>query len=282
METNLHKFQAFTSAAYHSSFTVAAEELGCTQSSISRMVASLEKEWDVRLFNRHGGYVSLTPEGKTLLPVAEEVCQAYSKLSNQVNRVSAIEMGNLIIAAPSSFLSRALPGHLKKYMTDHPNIKVEVIECTYGEALRLISKGKVDISFTMTRTTEQGFTSTLFDHDEVIVVSQKGHYEKDLETIPVKRLIEEPFIVDIETAPLLQKQLKNARMTFASSDSFTIMSMVESGLGVSLLPLEATKGTNFDIDVHHLETPVHRNVFITHRIKGEMSRTTEEFLKYLS
>ncbi|MBF0904567.1 MAG: LysR family transcriptional regulator, partial [Atopobium sp.] len=55
METNLHKFQAFTSAAYHSSFTVAAEELGCTQSSISRMVASLEKEWDVRLFNRHGG-----------------------------------------------------------------------------------------------------------------------------------------------------------------------------------------------------------------------------------
>lgn len=43
METNLHKFQAFTSAAYHSSFTVAAEELGCTQSSISRMVASLEK-----------------------------------------------------------------------------------------------------------------------------------------------------------------------------------------------------------------------------------------------
>ncbi|MBF0898979.1 MAG: LysR family transcriptional regulator, partial [Atopobium sp.] len=113
METNLHKFQAFTSAAYHSSFTVAAEELGCTQSSISRMVASLEKEWDVRLFNRHGGYVSLTPEGKTLLPVAEEVCQAYSKLSNQVNRVSAIEMGNLVIAAPSSFLSRALPGHLK-------------------------------------------------------------------------------------------------------------------------------------------------------------------------
>ena len=200
METNLHKFQAFTSAAYHSSFTVAAEELGCTQSSISRMVASLEKEWDVRLFNRHGGYVSLTPEGKTLLPVAEEVCQAYSKLSNQVNRVSAIEMGNLVIAAPSSFLSRALPG----------------------------------------------------------------------------------FIVVIETAPLLQKQLKNARMTFASSDSFTIMSMVESGLGVSLLPLEATKGTNFDIDVHHLETPVHRNVFITHRVKGEMSRTTEEFLKYLS
>ena len=49
-----------------------------------------------------------------------------------------------------------------------------------------------------------------------------------------------------------------------------------------LLPLEATKGTNFDIDVHHLETPVHRNVFITHRVKGEMSRTTEEFLKYLS
>ncbi len=43
----------------------------------------------------------------------------------------------------------------------------------------------------MTRATEQGFTSTLFDHDEVIVVSQKAHYEKDLG--PVKRLIEEPL-----------------------------------------------------------------------------------------
>ena len=281
METNLHKFRAFASAAYHSSFTVAAEELGCTQSSISRMMASLEQEWSIRLFNRHGGYVSLTPEGKSLLPVVEELCQVYSKLKNQVNRVSAVEMGNLIIAAPSSFLSRALPGYLKRYMNDHPHIKLEVIECTYGEALRLISKGKVDIGFTMTRATEKGLTSTLFDHDEVVVVSQKGHYNKSCKKIPVERLIEEPFIVDIETAPLLQKQLKNAHMTFASSDSFTILSMVESGIGVSLLPLEATKNSNFDIDVHHLETPVHRNVFITHRIKGEMSFTTEEFLKYL-
>ncbi len=108
-------------------------------------------------------------------------------------------MGNLIIAAPR-FLSRAPPGHLKKYMADHPNIKVEVIECTYGEALRLISKGKVDISFTMTRATDQGFTSTLFDHDEVIVVSQKGH-EKTLRQFPVKRvLLKSPIVDIIETA----------------------------------------------------------------------------------
>ncbi len=58
------------------------------------------------------------------------------------------------------------------------------------------------------------------------------------------------------------------------------MSMVESGL-VSLLPLEATKGTNFDIDVHHLRLPYIVMSLLQYR-KRQMSRTTEEFLKYLS
>ncbi len=63
-------------------------------------------------------------------------------------------------------------------MTDHPNIKVELSK--HPERMvspASISKGKVDISLLMTRATGAGFTSTLFDHDEVIVVSQKGHYE---------------------------------------------------------------------------------------------------------
>ncbi len=79
----------------------------------------------------------------------------------------------------------------------------------------------------------------------------RGHYEKDLETIPVKRLIEEPFIVDIETAPLLQKQLKNARMTFTSSVHSHYVHSKSQMLGVSLLPLEATKVQTRYCDVHH-------------------------------
>ena len=60
MEGNIRKFQAFVTSARVGSFTRAAEEMGCTQSTVSRMVASLEADWSLQLFHRRGAALILT------------------------------------------------------------------------------------------------------------------------------------------------------------------------------------------------------------------------------
>ena len=122
MEANIHKFQAFVKAAECGSFTRTAQQLGYTQSSVSRMVQGLEEDWGVRLFERAGGTVRLTKEGERLLPEARAVVQSFERLTMKVDDINGLESGNVSIAAPSSIVSWKLARPLGAFAEDHPNI----------------------------------------------------------------------------------------------------------------------------------------------------------------
>lgn len=57
------------------SFTAAAKKLGYTQSAISQMIASLEKELGVKLLARSNHHVQLTPEGQQLMPLLSQTAK---------------------------------------------------------------------------------------------------------------------------------------------------------------------------------------------------------------
>ena len=105
MEANIHKFQAFVKASECGSFTKTAQELGYTQSSVSRMVQGLEEDWGVRLFERSGGAVKLTKEGEGLLPDVQNVVHSYERLQMKVDDINGLESGTVSIAAPASIIS---------------------------------------------------------------------------------------------------------------------------------------------------------------------------------
>lgn len=67
----LRQLNTFVLIAKHQSFSRAALELGYAQSSVTSQIQLLEKELNVRLFERLGHNITLTPEGKKLLPIAE-------------------------------------------------------------------------------------------------------------------------------------------------------------------------------------------------------------------
>lgn len=281
MEPNIHKFQAFVSTAKLGSFTGAAAELGYTQPSVSRMVSGLEDEWGVRLFVRHGSYVSLTPEGKAILPAAEETCIAYERLNDCVSNLRGLEVGSLRIAAPTSVVARCLPGPLGRFVSDHPKIKIHIVECTYGEAARLVSADEADLAFIPEKIDREGFTSTLYLSDEFVVVAPRGHFPSKPERVAIQSLVNERFVADSETAPLLQRELTNTVQHFDTSDFTAILSMVEKGLGVSLLPSLALEGNKYDLDVRRLEQPARRNIYLVRRNDHDLSLVASTFIGYL-
>ena len=65
---NLSQYEALIKAVETGTMTQAAEDLGYTQSGLTRALNSLEEQWNVRLLNRGRNGVQLTPEGQLLLP----------------------------------------------------------------------------------------------------------------------------------------------------------------------------------------------------------------------
>ena len=94
MDMNTTKCHIFLKAVELGSITRAAEDMGYTQSAVSRSVADLEREWDVNLLTRNKDGVLLSAQGETLLPYIQALCNAERTLETQVSELHGLTKGD--------------------------------------------------------------------------------------------------------------------------------------------------------------------------------------------
>ena len=92
---NLNKYQILLKTVELGSITRAAEALGYTQSAVSRVIADLEREWDMELLTRSRTGVVLSSSGAALLPYVQAVCNAGRELEEQVAELHGLTRGTL-------------------------------------------------------------------------------------------------------------------------------------------------------------------------------------------
>ena len=147
VDMNIQKYAAFLKTVEYGSFTKAAESLSYSQSGISRMIADLEKEWEVSLLERGRGGVRLTSDGITLLPYVKRLCTEYDSLQRQVNEMKGLQTGLIRIGTLTSVATHWLPNIIRKFHADYPNIEYELISGEYIEVEEWILEGRVDCGF---------------------------------------------------------------------------------------------------------------------------------------
>ena len=101
---NTIKCQIFLKAVELGSITRAAEDMGYTQSAVSRSIADLEREWDVTLLTRNKDGVVLTAQGESLLPDIQSLCNAQRTLESQVSALHGLTSGTLRVGTFTSVL----------------------------------------------------------------------------------------------------------------------------------------------------------------------------------
>ncbi len=120
----LSSLRGFESAARHLSFTLAAEELALTQSSISRQVASLEQQVGRQLFERHTRALELTPAGERLYSVARQALLAVDRCVDEIRGDGGAP--RVTIATYASFASLWLVPRLPEFQRLHPGIDIRI------------------------------------------------------------------------------------------------------------------------------------------------------------
>lgn len=286
MASTISKYYAFIETAKRGSFTKAAKSLSYSQSAVSRMVMALESQWNVTLFERGKDTVTLTSQGKELLPIVEQICQGNNhlllKLKQQgMDPLSSAERTIIRIAAPSSIITAYFPSLLENLYKDYPNVNLQIYQGTYAEIERLVVEKKVDMGIMPVACSLAGIVSIPFEHDELVVVSSLDHRFAYMENIDINEFINESFIADKECAPLLQSQLKNLRITFNTSDVSVILALVQRNLGVSLLPELAVRQSPHQVAIRHLKDRAYRSIHVVYRSDTALSLPAECMLSYM-
>ncbi|MCM1101893.1 MAG: LysR family transcriptional regulator [Clostridium sp.] len=285
MDANIQKYLAFVKTVECGSFTNAAEILSYSQSGISRMINDLEKEWNVSLLERGRSGVRLTSDGLKLLPYARNVCSEYLKLQMQVSELNGLHSGLIRIGTFSSVATHWLPHIIKRFQSDYPNIEYELLLGDYTEIESWILEGRVDCGFLRLPAGPE-LETTFLEQDKLLVVLPEDHPLADQEFFPVKALCDYPFMLlekgaKAEISEIFEKCNLTPKIHFTTWDDYAIMSMVENGLGISILPQLILQRTPYRIITKELDVPAYRNIGLAMRNKKSTSVAVKKFLEYI-
>jgi len=283
MDNNILKYYALVKVVETGSFTKTAEELNYAQSSVSKMIADLEKEWNTALLERDRGGVHLTSTGEQILPMVRMMINDYEKLKIKIDDINGIHTGKIRIGAFSSVAIHWLPDIFAEFQAEYPGIEYEVLMGDYDEVERWIDEGRVDCGF-LSLPVKNTFDTISLKMDEYKVVLPKSHPLADRDKIDVKMLENQPFMLlehggRTEVTDLLEKNGVKPQIRFTTWEDYAIMSMVEKGLGIGILPGMILQRIPYDIEVRSLEIPYYREIGIAVKDKNRLSPAVVKFLE---
>ena len=282
---NISKYMAFVTTVEYGSFTKAGEILNYSQSAISRMINDLEKEWKISVLERSKAGVKLTSDGLKLLPYAKSLCEEYKKLQMQVDELNGLQSGIIRIGTFSSVATHWLPNIIKEFQKNYPNIDYELLLGDYSEIENWILEGRVDCGF-LRLPTHKDLETIFLAKDKLLAILPENHYLANKENLSLSDLCNEPFLMldkgnNSDISKIFEQNGISPKIHFTTWDDYAIMSMVESGLGISILPELILRRIPYKLVFKELDIPAYRNIGLAFRNKKTMSLAVEKFLEYL-
>lgn len=283
METK--KWAAMLTAAELGSFTRAAQKLGVTQSGLTHMMNALEKETGFPLLVRDRSGVRLTAAGERLLPAVREVIQSAARLEEQIAAQSGQQKECIRIAAYSSICMHWLPTIIQQFRWAHPDVSVDIRMGSVEEIYRWLQEGTVDLSFASRQDQWRCDWTPLWD-DPLLAILPPDYPVGDRDRFPVAEFGGKEFLMpslgfDLDILGVFEAQ--NVRpdiRTNTAVEDAAILSMVEHGLGVSILSQLVLQGRRDNIRALPLDPPACRSIGIAARATEETPSMIREFIAY--
>ncbi len=228
-------FRAFDAAARHLSFTLAADELGFTQSAISQHVRALEDRLGTPLFLRRHRALMLTDAGRLLVP---DVAAAMARLHNATARfLPSSSHPKLTIATSASIAQWLLAPHLRDFQRWHPDITIQILTTVWPDDFSN-TNADVDIRFGPPDVVGQG--ATLLEPSMLQVVAAPAIADQITNPIDWHQLIKFPLIQAIGISTNWSDLAKQVKAPITVTPSIFVdthglaVDLAVSGAGIAL------------------------------------------------
>lgn len=281
METN--KLEILLKVIESGNMTKTSENINYTQSGISHMIKSLERDFGFPLLTRNHIGVETTENCKKILPAIQQIIHWTEQLNQITASIKGITTGKVRISTFTSMSVNWLPKIIKLFQTKYPNVEIELIEGGDQSLVRSLENGLIDIGFGCKPSKIQVDWIPLFNDCLMAVLPESSSFTDT--TFPIERFHQAPFIAlpeyfDHEVNDIFQAKGIIPNVKFSSTDDYTIISMVEQGIGISVLPQMVLQGyKHCHIQAMPLEPYCNRQLGIVLPSVNSASPATKKFIE---
>ena len=243
-------------------FGKASEKLHIAQPPLSRQIKNLEEELGVPLFERTKKRVQLTPYGDYLKEEAAKVFQQVESIKSHIRLLEDGVEGHIKIGYVGSAMHSVLPLVLSEIKNNLPGIHTTMFELKNPDQIAGLRYGSLDIGFIRTPITVEGMTIEPIFSETLSVILPISHDLAGSDRMSIQDLAEEPFISFCrECAPGLFDRIIGVcnsegfspRIVHESSQINSVVRLVESGLGYSIVPTSVKQGYNVRVRFYELD-----------------------------
>ncbi len=194
MNLSERDLRAFTTLADVLQFTIAAERCHMTQSALSQLIARMEEQFGVRLFERSRRGVNLTAEGERLLVSARRVVKELDLVQIDLRAVSTLETGHVAIATVPSLAEYWLPGALRPFRQQHEQVRVSLFDVSSERCSEMTRQGLVDFSISSQPGSPHEIESRPLFEESVYIACPLGQSPSEDKELRLSDLRGMPFI----------------------------------------------------------------------------------------
>ena len=246
---DIRQIRQFLAVADTLSFSRGAERLHMAQPPLSMAIRRLEEELGAPLFVRGRRGVKLTDLGESILLDARRVVRHTEQLRQTAASVIQGTSGRLRVAFVGSATYSLLPRALPVFRSRYPEIALELREGTTSEIHGQIQRDALDLGLVRYPVFEaHSARLTVIQRDELVVVLPKESPLRHRKRLTMSNLKDQPFVLYSSTAAA---NLRGQVLLACQAAGFvptviqeavqvqTIISLVESGMGVALVPADS-------------------------------------------
>lgn len=234
--------KVFVVTARLNSFTLAANELGTTQSAVSKKIAWLEGNLKLTLFQRNSRKIALTPVGRDYQAYCLRFLDEMTSFEAQLTRESQSVEGELKLSAPSAFSNQVLVHPLKAFIERHPKIRINL---SVNDNLINLNDHTVDLAIRASRLSDSNLKAKLLFENRVRYYAAPNYIEKFGAPLIPNDLASHQCLTYSLMKPshdwyFKDKSGKENKIRvneyFSSDSPETLLTMTKLGLGICALP----------------------------------------------
>ena len=279
------KLEALLMAVDLGSFTKAAEVLGYTQSGLTHMMNSLEKEVGFTLLERGRSGVRLTEEGERIAPAVREFLQANARLDSVIEQVASSRTEIIRVSAYASIAMHWLPGIIQRFREECPDVDVDIRMADHVDVpYELLAQGKMDAILVSPQDEGQYEWVHLAD-DPMFAVLPKDFDTQGMTAFPLAAFEARDFIMpsqgfDKDIMRIFNRIGVKPHILPTWVDDPTVISMVSHGLGVSMMTELTVRGRTDGVKLLPVEPASSRELGLAVRSLDAASDGLRHFIDF--